>query len=30
MMVEPGWTRVAERIHSWLETSDLVSHSERS
>jgi pimeloyl-ACP methyl ester carboxylesterase len=30
MMVEPGWTHVAERIHTWLETSDLVSHSQRS
>jgi pimeloyl-ACP methyl ester carboxylesterase len=23
MMVEPGWTAVAERIHGWLETRDL-------
>jgi hypothetical protein len=23
MMLEPGWTHVAERIHNWLTTSGL-------
>jgi alpha-beta hydrolase superfamily lysophospholipase len=29
MMLEPGWADVAERIHAWLETRDLVSQSQR-
>ena len=27
MMVEPGWANVAERIHAWLQTRDLVNRA---
>lgn len=28
MMLEPGWADVADRIHAWLETRDLVSQAQ--
>jgi pimeloyl-ACP methyl ester carboxylesterase len=30
MMLEPGWAHVAGRIHTWLQTRDLASQSQRS
>jgi pimeloyl-ACP methyl ester carboxylesterase len=30
MMLEPGWTDVAGRIHAWLQTRDLASQTQRS